>query len=149
MRNPYVKVQAVSRTNGRMDRLSSRNASKFFNFGSIISDNAVCAIISLWGFFRCSRAAYSAVLGCIWPNFELLWAFTHVYVLKARQLCGPRSDLAEFRTIPSSYVCHRYLQARKGSEQIQLRKSKTAEKKWRHRFSYYKSMGIFPMLKGR
>ena len=29
-------------------------------------------IISLWGFSRRSRAANSAVLGLIWPNFELV-----------------------------------------------------------------------------
>ena len=35
---------------------------------------------SLWGFFRCSRAANSAVRGPIWLNFELLQALMHVIV---------------------------------------------------------------------
>ena len=32
----------------------------------------VFSIISLWEFFRCSRAANSVVHGQIWPKFELI-----------------------------------------------------------------------------
>ena len=35
-------------------------------------DDIVFPIISLWDFFIRSRAANSAVLGPIWPNFELV-----------------------------------------------------------------------------
>ena len=37
-------------------------------------------IISLWDFFRRSRAANSVVSGPIWPKFELIRDFTHVLV---------------------------------------------------------------------
>ena len=37
-------------------------------------------IISLWDFFIRSRAANSAVLGPIWPNFELVRDVMHVLV---------------------------------------------------------------------
>ena len=37
-------------------------------------------IISLWIFFRCSRAANSTVLGPIWPNFELIRDVINVLV---------------------------------------------------------------------
>ena len=37
-----------------------------------------------------------------------LWEF--LLTLKGSYLCCPWSDLAEFRTHASSYVCHRYLQ---------------------------------------
>ena len=90
--------------------------------------------------------------GRIWPNFELIQAFMHVLIackyekdlmknrrdnvmkfsiislwdffqtLKARQLCSPWSDLAEFRTHSSSYVYHRYLQVWNESDQKRSRK---------------------------
>ena len=37
-------------------------------------------IISLWEFFRRSRAANSVVSGLIWPKFELVRDFMHVLV---------------------------------------------------------------------
>ena len=44
--------------------------------------------------------------------------------LKGRKLCGPWSDLAAFRTHPSSHIYHHYLlQVRKGSDREQPRKS--------------------------
>ena len=36
--------------------------------------------ISLWGFFRCSMAAYSVDSGLIWPKFKLLQECMHVLV---------------------------------------------------------------------
>ena len=66
--------------------------------------------------FRRSRAAYSQVSSGIWPKFDLIQAFCACpHYLQV-------SDLAEFRTHPSSYVCHRYLQVWKGSDQKQPRK---------------------------
>ena len=41
------------------------------------------------------------------------------------------SDLAEFQSHPSSRVCYHYLQSMKRI------RSRTAEQKWRHRFSHY------------
>ena len=37
-------------------------------------------IISLWEFFKRSRATYSVVSGLIWPKFELVRDFMHVLV---------------------------------------------------------------------
>ena len=37
-----------------------------------IKNEGARVLTSLWGFFRPSRAANSAVLGTIWPNFELV-----------------------------------------------------------------------------
>ena len=45
-----------------------------------VSGNNVFPIINLWGFFRRSRAANSAVGGQIWLNFELLRAPMHVII---------------------------------------------------------------------
>ena len=44
------------------------------------SGNTVFPIISLWGFFRSSRATNSAAGGLIWPNFKLFRAFMHVII---------------------------------------------------------------------
>ena len=44
------------------------------------SGDIVFPIISLWGFFRLSRAANSAVGGPIKPKFELVWALMHVII---------------------------------------------------------------------
>ena len=55
----------------------------------------VFTIISVWGFFLTLKGS----------EIRSLW-----------------SDLAEFRTHPSSYVCHRYLQEWKGSDKKQPRK---------------------------
>ena len=52
-------------------------------------------------------------------------------------------DLAEIQTHPSSHVCYHYLQVWKRIW------SRTAEKKWRHRFSHYKSMRIFSDAQGQ
>ena len=52
--------------------------------------------------------------------------------------CGPWSDLTEFRTQSSSYVCPHYLQVFKESDQEQLRKSGNTVF-----FFHYKFMGIF------
>ena len=42
------------------------------------SGKTIFPIISLWGFFRRSRAANSAVSGPIGPKFELVRALMHV-----------------------------------------------------------------------
>ena len=42
--------------------------------------------------------------------------------LKGSLLCSPWSDLGKFRIHASSYICHRYLQVSKGSDQKQPRK---------------------------
>ena len=90
-------------------------------------------IISVWGFFRRSRAANSAVGGPIRPKFEPLRALMHVIVTckyekepiknsrkKWRHCFSHHNpicyhgnqwlDLAEFQTHPSSHVCNYYLQ---------------------------------------
>ena len=41
-------------------------------------------IISLWGFFRRSRAANSVVSGPIWPTFELFRDFVHVFLVTCK-----------------------------------------------------------------
>ena len=84
---------------------------------------------SMGVFFKLSRADNSIVGGPIWPKFQLLLDIMHVpdtykikmdrinsyrekvatsifLTLKGSKLCSPRSDLAKFRTHPSSYVCH-------------------------------------------
>ena len=52
-------------------------------------------------------------------------------------------NLVEFQTRPRSHVCNHYLQVWKGFD------LRTAEKKWRHRFSHYKPMGIFSDVQGQ
>ena len=66
-------------------------------------------IISLWEFFRRSRAANSVVSSPIWPKFKLVRDFMHVLVT-----CKYKKDWI-----------------------------KTTEKRWRHHFPHYKSMGAF------
>ena len=50
-----------------------------------------------------------------------LWRFFQA--LRDSLLCSWWSDLAEFRTLPSTHACHRYLQVLQGSDEKQLRKS--------------------------
>ena len=66
-------------------------------------------IISLWDFFRRSRAANSVVSGPIWPKFDLVQDFMHVLVTCKYKKIG----------------------------------SKATEKRWKHNFPHYKSMGTF------
>ena len=58
-----------------------------------------------------------------------------------RHLRAGNSDLAEFRTHTSSYVI---VTCKYENDPI-----KTAEEKWQHRFSNYKSMGSFSDAQGR
>ena len=90
-------------------------------------------IISLWGFFRLSRAANSAVGGPIRLKFKLVPALMHVIITcnyEKEQMKNSREkvetlfsnhnpicyhgnqcwDLAEFQTHPSSHVRYHYLQ---------------------------------------
>ena len=55
-----------------MKRIRSRTTEK--------SGDIVFPIISLWGFFRRSRAANSAVSGLIRPKFKLVRALMHVII---------------------------------------------------------------------
>ena len=55
-------------------------------------------------------------------HFPIISLCFFFLTLKGSQLRSLWSDLAEFRTHPSSYVCHRYLQIWKGSDQKQPRK---------------------------
>ena len=112
-------------------------------------------------FFRRSRAANSAVRSRIWSNFELLRALMHViltckyeeerietaekkwqhrfsfqllpYLLPCKPEIGydQISNLSKLSCMSSSSASMKWIQ------------SSTAEKKWRNRFSHYKSMGIF------
>ena len=97
------------------------------------SGDIIFIIISLWGFFRLSRAANSAVGGSIKAKFELVRALIHVIIAckyKKELMKNSREnvetpffhhnpicyhgnqwlDLAIFQTHPSSYVCKLYLQ---------------------------------------
>ena len=56
-----------------MKRIRSRTAEKKWSLHPF-------PIISLWGFFRRSRAANSAVGGPIEPKFELVRALMHVII---------------------------------------------------------------------
>ena len=57
--------------------------------------------------------------------------------LKGRYLRSQWSDLAEIQTRPRFYTCPCYLQS------IKRIRSKTTEKRWKHHFPHYKSMGAF------
>ena len=43
-------------------------------------DDVIFSIISIWDFFRRSKAANSVVQGRILPNFELIQALTYIIV---------------------------------------------------------------------
>ena len=100
---------------------------------------------SIGDIFNRSRADNSILCGPIWFKLELLLDIMHVlntYIFKTNRInsnwdivatstlrssraanCGSRLDMAEFQPHQSTYVCHHYLQVRKGSDQEQLRKS--------------------------
>ena len=58
-------------------------------------------------------------------------------MLKGTEPCREWYDLAKIRTRPRFYACPCYLQVWKKSDK------KTTEKRWRHCFPYFKSMGAF------
>ena len=58
--------------------------------------------------------------------------------LKGNYLRSQWSNLAEIRTCPRFYACPRLIPA--SIKRIGL---KTTEKRWRHHFPHYKSMGAF------
>ena len=123
-------------------------------------------IISLWGFFRRSRAANSAVGGPIRLKFKLVPTLMHVIVTcnyekermkNSREKVEPpffpsypyllqwKPVLGSSRISNSSKLsCMLSLPA--SMKRIRLR---TAEKKWRHHFSHYKPMGIFSDFQGQ
>ena len=90
------------------------------------------------GIFLDFQGQITPVCGPTWPKFKLLLDIMHVLdtykfkmdriksnrekvatsvclTVKGYKICSRWSDLAKFRTHSSSYVCHRYLQERKGS----------------------------------
>ena len=99
-----------------MKRIRSRTAEKKWRHCFLI--------ISLWGFFRRSRAANSAVGGPIRLKFKLVPA----------SRISNSSKLSCMLSLPASM------------KRIRLR---TAEKKWRRHFSHYKPMGIFSDFQGQ
>ena len=126
-------------------------------------------LVSLWGFSRRSRAANSAVLGPIWPNFELVRDVMNVFItcqyeedpIKNR---GARvfttlyinfSDAQgqitlELVVVPgrnlnsSKLLCMPLLPAR-----MRMIDSKIKELECSQDFSHYKSMGIFTDAQGQ
>ena len=123
-------------------------------------------------FLTSFKGSNSTALGPIWPKFELIWALMHVIITckykkewmknsqeKVETPFFPIITLSvtmegetsgwiwpKFQTHPRSHVCNHYLQVWKKFDQEQPRKS---EKKWRHRFSHYKPMGIFSDVQGQ
>ena len=118
-------------------------------------------------FYRCSRAANSAVLGPIWPNFELVRDVMNVLVTCKYEKDpikneGARVDttlysnfsdaqgqitlvLVSGRNLNSSKLsCMSSLPAR-----MRLIDSKMKELEWSQDFSHYKSMGIFQIAQGQ
>ena len=57
-----------------------------------------------------------------WHCFPHYKSMGILSTLKGSLLCSPWSDLVKFRTHVSSYICHRYLQVSKISDQKQPRK---------------------------
>ena len=108
--------------------------------------------------FRHSRVSNSKMSGLIRPKIELDQAFMPVLVTsnfdddlikngrasmetpfshcKGSKLRSQWSNLAEIWTRPRFYACPRYLQYKKD-------RVKATEKRWRHPFPDYKSMGAF------
>ena len=125
--------------------------------------------VSMGDFSRHPRAANSAVLGPIWPNFELIRDVMDVLVtckyeedpIKNR---GARvfttlyvnfSDAQGQITLESVVVSGRNLNTSKLScmsslpARMRMIKSKMKELECSQDYSHYKSMGIFPDAQGR
>ena len=70
-------------------------------------------------------------------HFPIISLWQIFLMLKGSWLCSQWSDLAEIRTRPR-FLCMSSLPV-----SIKWLRSKTTEKRWRHRFPHYKSMGAF------
>ena len=116
-------------------------------------------IISLWGFFRRSRAANSAVCGPIRLKFKLVLALMHVIITcnyekermknsrtKVEPCVLPWKPVFGSSRISNSSKLSCMLSLPASMKRIGLR---TVEKKWRHHFSHYKPMGIFSDFQGQ
>ena len=110
-------------------------------------------------FLRRSRAANFAVGGRSCPNFEFFRAILHDRVKNWIENIGDKVAIffrrSEQLTLWSMVGSDRILNSSKllcmtllpaSMKRIQ---SKTAAKKWQHRFSHYKNMGIYADAKGQ
>ena len=129
----------------------------------------ISPIISLWDFSKHPRAANSAVLGPIWPNFELVRD-----VMDVLTTCKYEEDLIKNRgarvfttlyinfsdaqgqiTLESVEVSGRNLNSSKLScmsslpARLRMIESKMKELECSQDYSHYKSMGIFPDAQGQ
>ena len=117
-------------------------------------------------FFRRLRAANSVVRGQIWPNFKLIQALMYVIItckyekdliknnrekvatpfFKLLHYLLPWKPVVGFGGISNSSKLSSILSLPASMRRI---RSRTAENKWRHRFSHYKPMGIFSDVQGQ
>ena len=127
------------------------------------------SLISLWGFLQTLKAANSAVLGSIWPNFELARDVMDVLVTCKYEKDPSKNEGARVDTTlysnfsdaqgqitlvlvsvsgpnlnSSKLSCMSSLPAR-----MSMIDSKMKELEWSQDFSHYKSMGIFQIAQGQ
>ena len=95
-------------------------------------------------FYRHSRAANSAVLGPIWPNFELVRDVMDVLVTCKYEKNPIKNEGAGRNLNSSKLSCMSSLPAR-----MRMIDSKMKELEWSQDFSHYKSMGIFQIAQGQ
>ena len=117
-------------------------------------------------FFRRSRAANSAVCGPIRPKFELFRDLMCVVITckyKKEWMKNSREKVETplFPSLPYLLPWKPVVGSSQISNSSKLScmlslpasmkriRSRTAEKKWRHRFSHYKPMGIFSDVQGQ
>ena len=121
-------------------------------------------IISLCFYSRCSRAANSATLSLIWPNFELVRDFMVVLVtckneegpIKMKALECSQHYTTFFRRsmtdnsgvgggiLPKFEVIQAFMHVLVTCQNEKKNQSNMKELEWSQHFSHYKSMGIFP-----
>ena len=68
----------------------------------VLKCHNISAIVKLWGFFRRSRPANSAVNDRIWPNFELIRDFIVVLVTSKNEKDPIKTE--EARVLTTSYI---------------------------------------------
>ena len=135
--------------------------SKYLKFGSKATKNQwrhhFHHYKSMGGIFRLSRADNSIVVGPIWPKFKLL-DIIHVLDIYKIRIDRIKSNLEKLATsiFRRSGAGNSVVRGRAGRisnssnlscmsslpASMKWIRSKTAEKRWQHRFSHYKSMGV-------
>ena len=126
----------------------------------------VFPIISLWGFFRRSRAANSAISGPIRPKFKHVQAPMHVIVTYKYEKERMKNSREKVETLyfpiitlsvtmetgdwiwPNFKLIQALMYVIITCKYVRFQ-SRTAAKKWRHHFSHYKPMGIFSDVQGQ